>query len=53
MEEKIKLIERIVNNSFDESGNVNSVKFLLIFDLELVFAYSNIEFSEADKEKNL
>lgn len=48
--EKAELITRILNNSIDESvGYYNNLKIDMWLGLEIVYAYSNINFTEKQK----
>lgn len=46
LEEKISVIEKIVNQSVDDNGFYNPMKVKLYMTLEVVFAYTNLNFTE-------
>ena len=49
-EEKINLVERIVNLSVDDNGFYNPMRVKLFMTLETVYAYTNLSFTEKMKE---
>lgn len=49
-EEKIDLVERIINFSVDDNGFYNPMKVKLFMTLETVFAYTNLSFTDKMKE---
>lgn len=50
IEEKLKMISTAINNSMDENGDINSVVLEAHFNLQVVFYYTNITFTEKQKE---
>ena len=53
VEEKIAIIERIVNYSLDENNFANPARININTVLEIVFAYTNINFTDKQKEDRL
>ena len=53
IEEKIAIIERIVNQSLDDNNFANPVRVRINAALEIVFAYTNINFTDKQKEDRL
>ena len=49
--EKLDLIENTLKNSIDENGFINPAKQEIFFYLELVYHYTNVTFTETQKEK--
>lgn len=49
-EEKLELVSRIINNSVDDNGFYNPMRVKLHMVLEVVFAYTNLSFTEKMKE---
>ena len=49
--EKLSLIENTIKNSVDENGFINPAKQEIFFYLELIYHYTNISFTELQKEK--
>ena len=49
-DEKTQLFERILDNSTDDNGYYNITKINFWIDLEIVFTYTNITFTEKQKE---
>lgn len=49
-EEKMEVINRIVNYCIDENGFANPLKEKLYTVLEMVYAYTNLSFTEKQKE---
>ena len=49
-EEKLELVSRIINNSVDNNGFYNPMRVKLYMVLEVVFAYTNLSFTEKMKE---
>jgi hypothetical protein len=49
-EEKVDLVERIINLSVDDNGFYNPMKVKLFMTLETVFAYTNLSFTDKMKE---
>ena len=50
IKEKINLITNIVNQSVDDYGFYNPIKVKLYMTLEVVYAYTNLNFTEKMKE---
>lgn len=50
LEEKVEMISRIVNQSIDENGFYNPLKVNMYMTLEVVFTYTNLSFTEKQKE---
>ena len=50
MEEKLKVIENIVNKSLDDNNFANPARRQIHFVLEIMYAYTNINFTEKQKE---
>ena len=53
VEEKIAVIDRIVNQSLDDNNFANPMRIRVNTALEIVFAYTNINFTEKQKEDRL
>lgn len=53
IEEKIAVIERIVNQSLDENNFANPMRVDVNILLEIIFAYTNINFTDKQKEDRL
>ncbi len=53
IEEKIAVIERIVNQSLDDNNFANPARVRINAALEIVFAYTNINFTDKQKEDRL
>lgn len=49
-EDKLHLIERIVNKSLDEKGYINPCRRDLFEKMEIFYAYTNVNFTEKQKE---
>ncbi len=49
-EEKLALVERIVNQSVDDNGFYNPMRVKLFMTLEIAYAYTNLSFTEKMKE---
>ena len=50
IEDKLKVIERIVNLSLDDNNFANPIRIIINTVLEITFAYTNINFTEKQKE---
>jgi hypothetical protein len=48
--EKIDLVSRIINQSIDDNGFYNPMRVKLYMALEIVYAYTNLSFTEKMKE---
>lgn len=49
-EDKLLLVEKIVNQSVDDNGYYNPMRVKLFMTLEVVYAYTNLTFTEKMKE---
>lgn len=50
VQEKLDLISDVLNNCQDENNFINLAKLQVYFDLEVIFKYTNINFTEKQKE---
>jgi hypothetical protein len=50
MKDKIELITRVINQSIDDNGFYNPMRVKLFLTLEMVYAYTNLSFTEKQKE---
>ena len=50
IEEKLELVSRIINKSIDDNGFYNPMKVKFNMVLEIVYAYTNLSFTEKMKE---
>lgn len=50
VEEKLKLISNVINLSADENNFANPIKLKVFLDLEILYAYTNISFTDKQKE---
>ena len=50
VEEKLELIAAVINNVQDENNFFNPTKFEMFFTLEVIFRYTNIAFTDKQKE---
>jgi hypothetical protein len=48
--EKLELVSRIINNSIDDNGFYNPMRVKLYMTLEVIYAYTNLSFTEKMKE---
>ena len=48
--EKLELVSRVINNSIDDNGFYNPMRVKLYMTLEIVYAYTNLSFTEKMKE---
>lgn len=53
IQEKLDLIGRIVNQSFDDNNFVNPARLKIFTTLELLYTYTNINFTDKQKENFL
>lgn len=53
IEDKIGIIERIVNLSLDDNNFANPARIMINTVLEIMFAYTNINFTDKQKEDKL
>ena len=49
-QEKIELVSNVINNSVDDNGYYNPMRVKLFLTLETVYAYTNLNFTEKQKE---
>lgn len=50
IQDKMNLISTVLNNCQDENNFINEGKLQLYFDLEVIFRYTNINFTDKQKE---
>ena len=50
IKEKLELVSRIINQSVDDNGFYNPMRVKLYMVLEVVYAYTNLSFTEKMKE---
>ena len=50
IEEKLQLLERVVNSATQNSNFYNPGQINTLFNLEIVYTYTNIQFTEKQKE---
>lgn len=50
LEEKVDMISRIINQSVDDNGFYNPMRVNLYMTLEVVYAYTNLSFTDKQKE---
>ena len=50
IQEKMDLIATVLNNCQDENNFINEAKMALFMDLEIAYRYTNINFTEKQKE---
>lgn len=50
IEEKIDLIGKILNESVDDNGYYNPIRLNIYTNMEIIMAYTNISFTEKQKE---
>ena len=50
LNEKLELVSRIINQSIDDNGFYNPMRVKLYMVLEIVYAYTNLSFTEKMKE---
>lgn len=50
IQEKMKLISSVLNQCQDENNFINEAKMAMFMDLEIVYHYTNINFTEKQKE---
>lgn len=50
MEEKLKLVSNVVNYSLDDNTFYNPMKVKIFLLLEIIYAYTNLNFTEKQKE---
>lgn len=53
MEEKLTLVSNVINQSIDDNGYYNPMKIKVFLTLEIMYAYTNINFTEKMKENPL
>ena len=50
IEEKINLIGKVLNESVDDNGYYNPIRLNIYTNMEIIMAYTNISFTEKQKE---
>ena len=50
IKEKIELINRVINQSIDDNGFYNPIRVKIYLTLEIVYAYTNLSFTDKMKE---
>ena len=50
VQEKLEIIERVLRDSADDNSFANPVKLEVFLDLEIMYNYTNISFTEAQKK---
>ena len=50
IEDKLDMISTAINNAMDENGDINSVVLEAHFNLQVVFYYTNLTFTDKQKE---
>lgn len=50
LDDKTQMFERIINNASDSNGYYNITKVNFWLDLEIIFTYTNISFTDKQKE---
>lgn len=50
VEDKLNMISAAINNAMDENGDINSVVLEAHFNLQVVFYYTNLTFTDKQKE---
>lgn len=50
VEEKMDMISKIINKSQDDNGYYNPVRLKIFTTIEMIYAYTNINFTEKQKE---
>ena len=50
IQDKLALISRVINNASDEYNFANTIKLDLFLSLEIMYQYTNINFTEKQKE---
>lgn len=50
IEDKLNMISAAINNAMDENGDINSVVLEAHFNLQVVFYYTNLTFTDKQKE---
>ena len=50
LKDKLELVSRIINQSIDDNGFYNPMRVKLYMTLEIVYAYTNLSFTEKMKE---
>ena len=53
MAEKAELVSKVINQSIDDNGYYNPLQIKVYLTLETIYAYSNISFTEKQKENIL
>ena len=50
IKEKLDLVSRIINQSLDDNGFYNPMRVKIFMTLEIIYAYTNLSFTEKMKE---
>ena len=50
IQERVELIQTVLNKCQDENNFVNEIKLSMYFDLETIYRYTNINFTDKQKE---
>jgi hypothetical protein len=50
IKDKLELVSNIINNSIDDNGYYNPMRVKLFMTLEIVYAYTNLTFTDKMKE---
>lgn len=50
IEEKLNMISAAINNAMDENGDINSMVLEAHFNMQVVFYYTNLTFTDKQKE---
>lgn len=53
MNEKIEIVNKVINQSADDNGYYNPLRIKVYLALEVIYAYSNISFTDKQKENVL
>lgn len=53
LEKKLEILSNIINNSVDDRGFYNTARIQFNIDMELIFAYTNIKFTEKQLENEM
>lgn len=52
VEEKLEMISRIINQSIDDNGYYNPMRVKIFTTIEIVYAYTNLNFTPKQKENS-
>lgn len=53
MKDKLELITNVINNSIDDNGFYNPIKVKIYMTLEIIYYYTNLSFTDKQKEDPL